>query len=347
MRSSKRFLIGLLAGGAFAMAGFGMAAQAAEHVDIGIGKSSSDAPWFLAQDLGFFKDEGLDVNLINLDSGAKIIAPLSKGQLDVGSGALSVGFYNAIAQGIKLRIVADRGHITKDTLYQTIFIRKDLIDSGAFKSLKDLKGKKIAFAAPGVTALSLLNETTKAAGLKFEDVTPVYISFPQQFVALRNKAIDGSFLVEPQATQAVAGGFGVRFMNTQDVYPDEQVTVLFYSDKFAKERPAVALKLMKAWQRTIRVYNDALKGGKLVGPGSDKIVDTIVKNFHMEPTLVRDMYAPAVNPSGALNVSSLQKDLSFFQERGWVPKTVSLKDVVDTSFAEKANAELGPYQPKH
>jgi len=57
--------------------------------------------------------------------------------------------------------------------------------------------------------------------------------------------------------------------------------------------------------------------------------------------------APAVNPSGALNVSSLQKDLSFFQERGWVPKTVSLKDVVDTSFAEKANAELGPYQPKH
>jgi NitT/TauT family transport system substrate-binding protein len=345
MRSGLNLLMGLLATGAMAAAGLG-SALAAEHVDIGIGKSSSDAPWFVAEARGFFKDEGLDVNLINLDSGAKVIAPLSKGQLDAGSGALSVGFYNAIAQGIKLRIVADRGHVSKDTLYQTIFMRKDLIDSGAFKSLKDLKGKKMAFAAPGVTALSLANETAKKAGIKFEDMTPVYMSFPQQFVALRNKAIDGSFLVEPQATQAEAGGFGVRFMNTQDVYPDEQVTVIFFSDKFAKERPEVAQKLLRAWLRTIRLYNDALKGGKLVGPGSDAIVQTIVKNFHMEPKLVRAMYAPAVNPSGAVNLDSIQKDLTFFQERGWVPKSVSLKGVVDMSFAEKANASLGPYQAK-
>lgn len=345
MGLSMKSLIGLFAGGAL-FASACVAARAADHVDIGIGKSSSDAPWYVAQDLGFFKDEGLDVNLINLDSGAKVIAPLSKGQLDVGSGALSVGFYNAIAQGIKLRIVADRGHVSKDTLYQTIFIRKDLIDSGAFKSLKDLKGKKIAFAAPGVTALSLANETAKKAGIKFDDIIPVYMSFPQQFVALRNKAIDGSFMVEPQATEAVAAGFGVRFMNTQDVYPDEQVTVIFFSDKFAKERPAVAEKLMRAWIRAIRVYNDALKGGKLVGPGSDKIVQIIVKNFHMEPKLVRDMYAPAVDPSGAVNVDSIQKDLSFFQQRGWVPKSVSLNGVVDMTFAKKANAELGSYQHK-
>lgn len=345
MSSRMKFLIGLMAAAAFA-ANFALPARAADHVDIGIGKSSSDAPWFVAQDLGFFKDEGLDVNLINLDSGAKVIAPLSKGQLDVGSGALSVGFYNAIAQGIKLHIVADRGHVSKDTLYQTIFIRKDLIDSGAFKTLKDLKGKKIAFAAPGVTALSLANETAKKAGIKFEDIIPVYMSFPQQFVALRNKAIDGSFMVEPQATEAEAGGFGVRFMNTQEVYPDEQVTVIFYSDKFVKERPAVAEKLMRAWIRTIRVYNDALKGGKLVGPGSDRIVQTIVKNYHMEPKLVRAMYAPAVDPNGAVNVASIQKDLSFFQQRGWVPKSVSLNDVVDTSFAQKAAASLGPYNHK-
>src|SRR5665213_1504050 len=136
MHSCTKFLIGLLAAGALAVANFGTAAQATDHVEIGIGKSSSDAPLYMAQEMGFFKDEGLDVNLVVLDSGAKIIAPLSKGQLDAGSGALSVGFYNALAQGIKLRIVSDRGHVGPETLYQTIFIRKDLIDSGAFKSLK-------------------------------------------------------------------------------------------------------------------------------------------------------------------------------------------------------------------
>ena len=59
-----------------------------------------------------------------------------------GSGALSVGFWNALVRGIKFRIVADRGHAQPGYLYQTVFMRKDLIDSGQFKSLKDLKGRR-------------------------------------------------------------------------------------------------------------------------------------------------------------------------------------------------------------
>jgi NitT/TauT family transport system substrate-binding protein len=339
-------LIGLLVAGALASIAAG-ATRAAEHVEIGIGKSSSDAPLYVAQEMGYFKDEGLDVNLVVLDSGAKIIAPLSKGQLDAGSGALSVGFFNALAQGVKLRIVSDRGHVEKGYLYQTVFMRKDLIDSGAFKSLKDLKGKKMGFAAPGVAALSLANEAAKKGGIKYDDMTPVYMSFPQQLIALRNKAIDGSFMVEPQATMAVAEGFGVRFMNTQEIYPGQQITVLFYSDKFASERPAVAQKLMRAWLRAVRTYNDALKDGRIAGASADKVVDVISRNFHMEPKLVREMYSQAVDPSGAVNVAGIQKDLDFFQQRGWVPKSVSLKGVVDMSFAEKANAELGPYHHKN
>ena len=82
------------------------AAQAADKVAVGTGGSVSDAPFYIAYDKGFFKDEGLDVDLIVLDSGAKVIAPLGTGELDVGSGALSVGFWNALVRGIKFRIVA-------------------------------------------------------------------------------------------------------------------------------------------------------------------------------------------------------------------------------------------------
>ena len=184
-------------------ANFATAAQAADKVAVGTGGSASDAPFHIAYDKGFFKDEGLDVDLIVLDSGAKVIAPLGTGELDVGSGALSVGFWNALVRGIKFRIVADRGHAQPGYLYQTVFMRKDLIDSGKFKSLKDLKGMRMGFAAQGVTSLSLLNEAAKHAGIKFEDITPVYLSFPQQIAALQNKALDGTLLIEPQATVAV------------------------------------------------------------------------------------------------------------------------------------------------
>ena len=70
-------------------------AQAADKVMVGTGGSAGDAPFYIAQDKGYFKSEGLDVDLIVLDSGAKVIAPLGTGELDVGSGALSVGFWNA------------------------------------------------------------------------------------------------------------------------------------------------------------------------------------------------------------------------------------------------------------
>jgi NitT/TauT family transport system substrate-binding protein len=341
---SRSFMLAALAG--MLTATIAGPARAADKVAVGTGGSASDAPFYIAYDWGFFKDEGLDVDLIVLDSGAKVIAPLGTGELDVGSGALSVGFWNALVRGVKFRIVADRGHAEPGYLYQTVFMRKDLVDSGQFKSLKDLKGMRMGFAAQGVTSLSLLNEATKFAGIKFEDVTPVYLSFPQQIAALQNKALDGTLLIEPQATVAVNAGYGVRFMDTNEFYPYQQISVIFYSDKFARERKDVADKFMRAWLRGVRTYNDAIKGGKIAGPGADEVVQTMAKSFNMKPALVREMYSQAVHVDGAVNGAGIQKDLDFFLKQGWVNGQIKATDVIDMSFAQKASAELGAYQRK-
>src|ERR1700745_3113492 len=149
MAPSLRSPIGAALAGVLA-ASFTIAAPAADKVAVGTGGSASEVPFYTAYDKGFFKDEGLNVDLIVLDSGAKVIAPLGTGELDVGSGALSVGFWNALILGVKFRIVADRAHAEPGYLYQTVFMRKDLIDSGPFKSLADLKGKSMGFAAQRV-----------------------------------------------------------------------------------------------------------------------------------------------------------------------------------------------------
>jgi NitT/TauT family transport system substrate-binding protein len=338
------FIIRTALGLTIAALAAGDAAHAADSVQVGTGGSASDAPFYIAQDRGYFKDENLDVKLLVLDSGAKVIAPLGTGELDVGSGALSVGFWNALTRGVKFRVVADRGHVEKGYYYQSVFMRKDLVDSGALKSLKDLVGKRMGFAAQGVTSLSLLNEAAKSAGFNFDDVTPVYLSFPQQIAAMENKALDGSFLIEPQATIAANAGYGVRFMNTDDFYPKQQISVLFFSDKFATERKDVAERLMRAWLRGARTYNDAIKDGHIAGKGADSVVDTMAKSFSMDPNLVRAMYSQAVDPSGAVNAAGIQKDLDFFQSKGWVVNTIKASDVIDMSFAEKAAASLGPYK---
>jgi NitT/TauT family transport system substrate-binding protein len=322
------------------------AVRAADKVSIGLGGTAADTSFRLADDRGFFKEAGIEPNMIVLDSGAKQIAPLGTGEIDVGSGALSVGFYNAIAQKIGIRIVSDKGHTAPGYYYQSILIRKDLIDSGAFKSLADLKGKKMAFVAPGVTPLSVLNEAAKAGGIAYEDIVQTILNFPQQVVAFRNKAVDGSINIEPQATMLVSEGAAVRFMNTEDFYSRDQIAVVFFGEKFAAERPAVAQRFMMAYLKGLRFYRDAIKDGRLRGPNAPEVIKLIADRFKLDPKILNEMYAPAIDPDGKINIASLQKDLAFFRSKGMVTADIDLKDVVDTSFAEKAAAALGPYKPK-
>ncbi|MFH5823199.1 hypothetical protein [Georgenia sp. AZ-5] len=50
-----------------------------------------------------------------------------------------------------------------------------------------------------------------------------------------------------------------------------------------------------------------------------------------------------VDPNGAVNVESLQKDYDFFDEQGLLESTVTVEDIVDSSFTEAAVAELGEF----
>lgn len=314
---------------------------AADKVKVGTATTLNDTPIMIAVEKGYFKDEGLEVELVPFDSGAKQIAALGIGEIDVGSGAMSAGFYNALARGINLKIVADKGHMAPGYQFQTLFIRKDLVDSGAFKSLKDLKGKKIAVPAPGVGTLAVLNEAAKAGGLELEDIDVIYLGFAQQIAAFQNKSIDGSILIEPPATILAKGGYGVRFANAQDFNPNQQVAVVFYSEKFTKERADIAVKFMKGYLRGIRTYNAALKDTRLKGgKDTDWVVDLISRHFKVKPEIASEIYSQALDPNGEVIANSLKRDMEFFKEKKLLKETVDLDRVIDMSFARKAAQEL-------
>src|SRR6266571_4450555 len=231
------------------MAMLGAAAQAAEPVTIrvGLASASSDVGFFIADKKGYFKQEGLNVSFLNFDSGAKMVAPLGNGQLEVGAGSPAAGLYNAIARGIDIKIVADKGSTPPGYGYQPLLVRKDLVDSGRYKSLKDLKGMKIAGSAPGSASTSTLNEALKQGGLKYSDVERVFMGFPQHVAALQNKAVDAAMTTEPSATRAVQSGAAVRVLGDDAIYPNHQLAVVLYGGDFAKRRPEVARRFMRAY----------------------------------------------------------------------------------------------------
>ena len=70
-----------------------------------------------------------------------------------------------------------------------LLLRKDLIDSGAYKTLADLKGRKIAMAAPGTASTTSTARALATVGLTIKDVELVYLSFPNMVTGLQNKAV--------------------------------------------------------------------------------------------------------------------------------------------------------------
>lgn len=314
-------------------------------VNVGIANASSDVAFFIADKKGYFHDEGIDAKFIPFDSGAKMVAPLGAGQLDVAGGSPSAGLYNAVARGIGIKIVADKGSTPPGYGYQPLLVRKDLVESGKFKSLADLKGMKVAGSANGSASTSTMNEALKKGGLKPGDVERLYLSFPQHVLALENKAVDAALTTEPSATEAVRRGAAVRIMGDDEIYPNHQLAVVLYSNSFAEEHHDAAEAFMRAYIRAARDYNNGLANGKLAGPNAAEVISILTEYTSIkDPETFRTIVPQGTNPDGKLNVPSLQTDLDFFKSGGLIEGTVSLDQVVDTSFAEDAVKKLGPYQ---
>jgi NitT/TauT family transport system substrate-binding protein len=329
-------LVSALAGGA-----------EAQSVRVGIVNSSTDVPFFIADAKGYFKDEGLSVELLPFDAGAKMIAFLGTGDLDVGGGAPSVALYNAAAQGVQIRIVGDKAHHAAGLGHAALMVRKDFIDSKKFTGFKDLKGLRVAIVGVGSGDESVLNEALKRGGLKWGDANVVPLGFPQHPAAFANGAIDASLTSEPFFTVIKKAGTAIPFARNGQIYPDQQSTVLMYGTAFTRNKPELAKKFARAYIRAARYYTDAIVGGSMSGPNAADVVSILVKySVTKDPEIHKAVIPPVIDPNGKLNVDSLRKDWQFFKDTGQIDGKVTVDSLLDTSFAEAAVASLGPYVPK-
>lgn len=316
----------------------------AQELTVGTIGASSDAPFFIADAKGYFAEQGLKVKFVRFDSAAKAIPSLGSGEVDVGSGATSAGLYNAVARGIGIKIVADKARNAKGYGFQAIMARSDLIDSGQIKSVKDLKGLKVAMSANGNSENAFMNYALVQAGLSYKDIDPVFLGFPNQIAAYANKAIDASLTVEPTVSELIKLGTAKKLVTADEVFPDYQTAVVFYGPKFMAEQPDNAKKFMVALVKAIRFYDDALKDGHIAGPNADEVIKILTQySFIKDPAVHRAIVSQAIDPDGDLNMPSLQMAWQFFVDTKQIDGSVKVGDVVDLSYAHAAAKTLGPY----
>jgi NitT/TauT family transport system substrate-binding protein len=254
--------------------------------------------------------------------------------------------YNAVARGLDLKNVADKGSHPPGQGYSALLVRRDLVDSGAFNGFEDLNGLTIGIAAEGTSSEIDAVVPLREAGLTLNDVQPEYLAFPDHVSALENGSIDASSTTEPSVTQAVQSGAAVRWVGADEFYPYQQVATIIYGPDFA-EQGDLATGFMVAYLKGARDYNDALEEGRIQGPNADEIISIIAEYSNItDPELISDMEAAGIDPNGELNVDGMERDLQTWKDQGLLEnEDVTAGQTVDTSFIDAAAEELGPYEP--
>ena len=308
-------------------------------IRVGSSPALSSAGIYLAEAKGYFKDQGLNVEITDIaNSGAPMTLLLAKGELEVGAGNLTSGLFSAIASGQGVKLVADKGHVEKSRDYIALIVRQDHIESGRYKSLKDLKGFKVGLTAlDGVSQQIVMDKFLRKAGLTEKDIEYVKLSYAEMNAALKTKSIDATIQLEPFVAQAELGGFAKRIAGSSEVHPDQQSAALMYSSSFMKEHHDQAVKFMAAYLKGIRLYNKSLSDPaakkevrEVLGPRlkitDDKVWDRIV------PIGLRD--------SGELNVKSLQEDLDWYTSKGYLKSKNLAASIVEATFTGEAQKIL-------
>ncbi|MEU7812299.1 ABC transporter substrate-binding protein [Pseudonocardia sp. NPDC049154] len=339
------FAAGILALSLVAACSSGDAGNEQSTVGVGISGAVSDAPFYLADQLGYFAQENVKVELSNFASASDMIAPLGTGDLQVGASGATAALYNAIERGVKVRIVADKGRIQDTASYMGVLVAKPVYDSGQVTSLADLRGRLVADYAESSSTSAYLNAGLSGAGLSLADVNRTYLTGSQHMAALENGSVAASVTVEPFVTAAVNSGAAVRLPESDRMYPEQQTSVVLYGERFATEEPEVADRFMRAYLRGVRAFNDAIgPDGKLSGPTAPQVIDVLAERTQTPKETLQAIVVNGVDPSGAPNEESLQKDLDFFRQGGWLTDAgMSLQDSLDLSFVQRAAQGLGPY----
>jgi NitT/TauT family transport system substrate-binding protein len=313
------------------------------HVRIASQFASTDIGHYLAVERGYYKEGGLDVELVTFAAASEMIPSLATDQVEVGGIGPNPATWNAVARGVPLKLVLDKGSVRPGRGYTALVIRKDVYDSGRGRSLTDLRGLRIAFTPPGMATTNAMPMAVgmERVGASIDDLVIEPLPFPDQVPALANGSVDGAMIVEPFLNRVVSQGTAVRVMGLDEMYPDFPIGQVGFSRAFYTSPAAKAF--VRGYIRAVRDYDDAVAGRTT--PADRAEVDEIMSRYtRIDAATVHDMVPVGLNPNGRFNVEGVHHAYRWFRERGFIPEPVSdaaIDDLIGIGLVDQVLAELG------
>jgi len=293
-----------------------------------MGSSSTNVSFlaiYTALHRGFFKDEGIDLEIVFMPANLASAAVLN-GDLDY-NGAVT-GTIGAAVRGQPMKVLLFT--VAKPLLF--LMSKKDI------KDIKQLKGKKIAGSSPGGSATLLANQALKQIGLEpGKDVSVLQMSgnAASRYAVLESGIVDASLLSVPENIIAQEKGYHeLLFLGDVVEFPQNGFGT---SEKRIRENPDEVYRMVRATLRGLQFVWDK--------NNQEAVTNILMKQWKVNDRKMATEMARQVNrvltKDAYVKPESVQVLIDLARDSAKVTKPVSVADVVDYTFLDKARKELG------
>ena len=289
--------------------------------------------FYIAQEEGYFAEQGLDIEFVNFSSVTQALPLLVTADLDVATGSVGAGVFNAIAQNMNIRIVAGSQYVDPVEGNVALMVRKDLYDSGELDTVPEIKGKQVAMSCTACIYDFALAKILENEGLTLSDIKTARMS-PQDIVAaFANKSLEAAAVGSLQQGQLITGGYGVNLETFSELLPGFQYGFMMFGPSLLKDNPEVGKKFVVAYLKAARQYMQ----GK-----TERNLEIAQKYFEMDrETLIRSSWSP-VSTDGRVHAQDVLDFQDWAYKNGLVDKEVAAEQLLDSSFVDYANNVIGP-----
>ena len=293
--------------------------------------------------MGYFREEGLDVKLVDVGGRRESIPLLMTGELEVClAGPTAAHFYRIWRSDAPIALVADQGSLRPGHSRHAIVARTELLNGGMLRDYPDLRGKKLGLSPErGDHDWLDFASALRRGGLTFDDVEVVLVGYGED----RHRALaDGTIDLTTMGRQRnldqgrEAGTFDVWKFD-HEVTPGRLVRAVMFSHRLREERPEEAGLYVRGYLRGARAYHDAVEHGI----DREKVMSLFTDEALSGEPLGTGHNLVGVNPDGFIDTEALQEEVRWLRDEGFLTQPIPLDQIIVHSYLEDALSDLGRY----
>jgi NitT/TauT family transport system substrate-binding protein len=313
---------------------FAVSARAeAIKIKVGVVQTLAVGPIFVADERGYFRDEGLDAQILFFDAAQPISVAAASGDIDFGCTGMAAAFYSLAGQGV-LKIIA-AGNREMPGFKNAAYIASNRAYDSGFTSLKQLAGKTVAVTQFG----SQLHYDLGLAAEKYKiPLKDIHIAALQTNTNVSSALAGGQtdlavFPVTP--TMALLSKKDAHLLGwVGDEAPYSQANTAFTSTKIANDKHDTVERFLRAFKRGAKDYHDAFADDqerRRDGPSADAVI-AILSKYTKQPADTIRPAIPWVDAQGRLDSKDVRHQIEWFTQQGQMKPGVKPDDIIDKRY---------------